>query len=96
MINYIKKKKIKKKKKKKSLFNSWPQKLVIEQILSGDISKFIEANKKLMPFVIFKPQDHDEASYTNLVNNLSKNQLVKKKKQTNKQKKKIIFISIIL
>jgi len=49
-----------------------------------------------MPFVIFKPQDHDEASYTNLVNNLSKNQLVKKKKQTNKQKKKIIFISIIL
>jgi hypothetical protein len=53
------------------LLKSWPQKLTIERILNGNISKFIEANKAIMPFVKFEPQEHDKVNYATLVSYLS-------------------------
>jgi len=70
---------------------SWPQKLTIERILNGNISKFIEANKAIMPFVKFEPQEHDKVNYATLVSYLSEKPSVKYFKI-----KKIFSIYIIL
>jgi hypothetical protein len=63
-------------KKEDYLFDSWPSKLIIDQLLNGDISKFIEKNKSLMPFVKFEPQEQDKTSYQNLAKNLSEKKMV--------------------
>jgi len=58
------------------LFDSWPQKLIIERVHNGDVSSFIHANENVMPFVIFEPQESDKENYSKLVKFLSEKNIV--------------------
>ena len=58
------------------MFDSWPQKLIIERVHNGDVSNFIQANENVMPFVIFEPQESDKENYSKLVKFLSEKNIV--------------------